>query len=316
MELVISAAIAFAVAGVLGIILIPVLHKLKFGQSIREEGPQWHRKKSGTPTMGGIIFIAAIVVSALVSLFFEVSEGLLAVLICALLFGLIGFADDYIKVVKKRNLGLTAKQKFLAQVFVSVAFCVYLLLRDHETALYVPFTSFRLNLGIWFIPVAVFVIVGMVNSVNLTDGLDGLASFISLVVSVTFAAAALKLGANGIAVLCAALAGGLCGFLIYNIYPAKVFMGDTGSLFIGGLLSAAAVYMGIEIMFFIAGGVFVIETLSVILQVISFKTTGKRIFKMSPIHHHFEMCGYKETKIVAMFTFVTVILSALAYFSL
>ena len=316
MNVILSAAIAFAAAGILGIILIPVLHKLKFGQSIREEGPQWHQKKSGTPTMGGIIFIGGILAAVLVSLFFGVSEEMLTVFICAVLFGAIGFADDYIKVVKKRNLGLTARQKFLAQVFAAAAFCVFLLLRGKETAMLVPFTEYRINLGIWFVPIAVFVIVGMVNSVNLTDGLDGLASFISVAVSVFFAAAALKTGADGIAVLCAALAGGLCGFLIYNIYPAKVFMGDTGSLFIGGLLSAAAVYMGLEIMFFIAGGVFVLETLSVILQVISFKTTGKRIFKMSPIHHHFEMCGYKETKIVAMFTAVSVILSVIAYLSL
>ena len=316
MNTILSAAISFAVAGVLGIFLIPVLHKLKFGQSIREEGPRWHQKKSGTPTMGGIIFIAGIVVAAIVSLFFGVSEELISVLVCALLFGAIGFADDYIKVVKKRNLGLTARQKFLAQIFVAAAFCFFLLFREKETALLVPFTDFRINLGIWFVPVAVFIIVGMVNSVNLTDGLDGLASFVSLAVAVFFAAAALKMGISGISVLCAALAGGLCGFLIYNIYPAKVFMGDTGSLFIGGLLSAAAVYMGLEIMFFIAGGIFVIETLSVILQVISFKTTGKRIFKMSPIHHHFEMCGFKETKIVAMFTIATVILSVIAYLSL
>lgn len=316
MGIVISAAIAFAAAGILGVFIIPVLHKLKFGQSIREEGPQWHQKKSGTPTMGGIIFIAGILAAVIVSLFFGVSEEMLSVLICALLFGAIGFADDYIKVVKKRNLGLTARQKFLAQVLVAAAFCIFLLYRGKETAVMVPFTGFRINLGIWFVPVAVFVIVGMVNSVNLTDGLDGLASFISVAVAAFFSAAALKLGATGISLLCAALAGGLCGFLIYNIYPAKVFMGDTGSLFIGGLLSAAAVYLGLEIMFFIAGGVFVIETLSVILQVISFKTTGKRIFKMSPIHHHFEMCGYKETKIVSMFTAVSVILSVIAYLSL
>lgn len=316
MVLVVSAAIAFVVAAVLGIILIPLLHKLKFGQSIRDEGPKWHQKKSGTPTMGGVIFIAAVTVSAAVSLFFKVSEELSAVLICALLFGVIGFADDYIKVVKKRNLGLTAKQKFLAQLLVSAAFCIYLVLRGEDTSVLVPFTSYKIPLGIWFVPVGVFFITGMVNSVNLTDGLDGLASFTGLAAAVFFAAAALKFDYNGIAVICAALAGALCGFLIYNVYPAKVFMGDTGSLFLGGLLSAAAVYMGLQIVFIIAGGIFVIETLSVILQVISFKTTGKRIFKMSPIHHHFEMCGFKETKIVAMFTAATVILSVIAYLSL
>ena len=308
--MIISAATGLVVAAVLGYVMVPLLHRLKFGQSIREEGPKWHQKKSGTPTMGGVIFILACLAAT-----FTVTRSIDALLIvfCAMFFGLIGFADDYIKVVKKRNLGLTAKQKFAAQIFISVAFVLILMYNGLNTDVLLPFTGRSVNFGVWYMPFAVLVMAGTVNSVNLTDGLDGLASFITLAVCVLFAVIAKEAGYDGAAVACAALAGGLVGFLIYNIYPAKVFMGDTGSLFLGGFISAFAVRYGLELILIICGGVFVIETLSVILQVASFKLTGKRIFKMSPLHHHFEMCGFKETKIVAMFTLATVILCAVAY---
>ncbi|MBQ7718599.1 MAG: phospho-N-acetylmuramoyl-pentapeptide-transferase [Clostridia bacterium] len=310
MNLIISAVTGLIISAVLGYVMVPLLHRLKFGQSIREEGPKWHQKKSGTPTMGGIIFILSTLAAT-----FAITRSFDALLIvgCALLFGLIGFTDDYIKVVKKRNLGLTAKQKFLAQLFIAAAFALLLMYKGLNADVLLPFKNKSVSFGIWYMPFAVFVIVGTVNSVNLTDGLDGLASFITLAVSAFFVIIAKKAGFEGAAVACAALCGGLIGFLIYNVYPAKVFMGDTGSLFLGGFISAFAVRYGFELILIICGGVFVMETLSVIIQVTSFKLTGKRIFKMSPLHHHFEMCGFKETKIVALFTLVTVILCAVAY---
>lgn len=311
MELFISGTVALVLAGVFGSLLVPILHKLKFGQSIRDEGPRWHKKKSGTPTMGGFIFILA----ALAATFtFTQSYDAFVIMICALLFGAIGFADDYIKVVKKRNLGLSASQKFAAQLLIAAAFIVFLIYKGMDMDILIPFTKTRLDLGFWYIPLTIIFVVGMVNSVNLTDGLDGLASFISLIIALFFAAITWQTGASGAAIACAALAGGLLGFLIYNIYPAKVFMGDTGSLFLGGFLAAISVRYGLELFLFICGGMFLVETASVILQVFFFKLTGKRIFKMSPIHHHFEMCGMRESKIVVLFTAITIALCIAAYF--
>ena len=312
MELIKSGGLAFILAAVLGFLLIPLLTRLKFGQSIRDEGPAWHQKKSGTPTMGGIIFIISAFLAAIL-LTRDIKA--LAVMGCALIFGLIGFWDDYIKICKKRNLGLTAAQKFAAQVIGATAFISFVMLRGENADILVPFTDIRIDLGLFYLPLNVFLMVGIVNSVNLTDGLDGLAGFSSLAVAVFFAAFAKNAGQDGIALLMAALAGGVAGFLLYNIYPARVFMGDTGSLFLGGILSAAAVYLGFQIMLIICSGVFIFETLSVMIQVTSFKLTGKRVFKMSPVHHHFEMCGFKETKIVFMFTAVTVLLCMTAYIS-
>lgn len=312
MELIKGGAISFILAAVLGFVLIPLLHRLKFGQSIRDEGPAWHQKKSGTPTMGGIIFIIATLCAMLIAVR---DVKAIAVMGCALLFGVIGFADDYIKICKKRNLGLTAAQKFVAQIVAATAFMLFVMVRGENADILVPFTDFRLDLGIFYLPLNIILMVGIVNSVNLTDGLDGLAGFSSLAVAVFFAFFAKNAGQDGIAVLMAALAGGVAGFLIYNIYPARVFMGDTGSLFLGGIISAAAVYLGFQIMLIICCMVFIFETLSVMIQVTSFKLTGKRVFKMSPIHHHFEMCGFKETKIVFMFTAITVILCMISYIS-
>ena len=238
MNLIISGVIAFIAAVFVGSVSIPVLTRLKFGQSIRDEGPSWHQKKSGTPTMGGVIFIIA---AAVVSIIFARDMKAFGALLCGLLFGGIGFWDDYIKVCKKRNLGLTARQKFLAQIAAATFFLVFTMARGENADIFVPFTDISFPLGLWFLPLNVFLLVGIVNSVNLTDGLDGLAAFSSLVVAVFFAAFAKYAGEEGISVLMASLVGALAGFLIYNIHPAKVFMGDTGSLFLGGILSALVI---------------------------------------------------------------------------
>lgn len=316
---------AFVVAAVLGKVLIPILHRLKFGQEIREEGPKWHAKKSGTPTMGGLIFIASTLIMSIVCYFAAKLRGgsaisgseLLMLAVISTAFGVIGFIDDYIKVILKRNLGLTAKQKFLLQTVAAVAFvCWAVYGQGIGTDVRIPFTSFSLNLGILFIPFGALVILATVNSVNLTDGLDGLASTVTVVVALFFMlfAESGSFVSEATALFAAIIVGGLLGFLIYNKYPAKVFMGDTGSLFLGGAVCGMAILLEQPLALIIVGFVYVMESLSVILQVISFKTTGKRIFKMSPIHHHFEMCGWKETKVVGVFTAVTVVLCVLMYF--
>ncbi len=307
MEKTLSFIAAFGAAAILGIFLIPILRRLKFGQSIREEGPGWHQKKSGTPTMGGLIFIAAFL---MVSPFVLRDMGELSVAVCALLFGAIGFIDDYIKVVKKRNLGLTAKQKFTAQLLVTVAFVLFLLYTGRaDTSVRIPFLQLPVDFGLAFIPFAVFVLLAFVNGVNLTDGIDGLAGFVTLVVVLFLAWAAHTEGKGALSALCLTVAGGILGFLLFNVHPAKVFMGDTGSLFLGGFITAVAILLRYEIVLAVVGIVYVIETLSVVLQVTSYKLTGKRIFKMSPIHHHFEMCGWGESKIVFVFTAITAVMA-------
>lgn len=315
---------AFVLSAFLGMLLIPVLRRLKFGQEIREEGPKWHSKKSGTPTMGGLIFIAAIIIMTAISytagvLFgFDIPAGseVLMLLVISVLYGIIGFIDDYIKVILKRNLGLTAKQKFMLQLIAAVGFvCWAVYGQGISTVVRVPFIAFEINLGWFFIPFAAIVILATVNSVNLTDGLDGLATCVSIVVSVFFMLFS-RLDAfinPAVSFFAAMVTGSLLGFLIYNKYPAKVFMGDTGSLFLGGAVCGMAILMEQPLALLIVGLVYVIESLSVILQVISFKTTGKRIFKMSPIHHHFEMCGWSEKKVVVVFSFVTLVLCTLMY---
>ena len=298
----------------LGLVVIPFLRKLKYGQSILEIGPDWHMSKSGTPTMGGIIFIISFVIGVCV---FAPQTDSVLIAICALLFGVTGFIDDYVKVVKKRNLGLTATQKFSFQLIISVAFVLYMLYSGRiDTSIIIPVTGRVFDLGYLFVPFAVFVMTGTVNSVNITDGLDGLAGFVTLVVVLFLSAAAATFEMSPVVFLLAALAGGISGFLVYNKYPAKVFMGDTGSLFLGGVLSATAILMRFELVIIFCGAIYVIETLSVILQVASFKLTGKRIFKMAPIHHHFEKCGLHETKIVFIFTLLTLILCVITYFGI
>lgn len=324
MYLFIGAIGAFIISLCMGMILIPVLHKLKFGQEIREEGPKWHAKKSGTPTMGGLIFIAAIfamsAICCVLGLFFGIDmpadstylKTLVMLLCLSAVYGIIGFIDDYIKVILKRNLGLTAKQKFLLQLVAAVGFvCWAVYGMDIATVVKIPFTSIELDFGIWFIPFAALVIIATVNSVNLTDGLDGLATCVTCMVALFFILFADKVGNKAVALFASILLGSLVGFLMYNKFPAKVFMGDTGSLFLGGAVCGMAIVTEQPLALLIVGLVYVIESLSVILQVISFKTTGKRIFKMSPIHHHFEMCGWSETKIVITFTIVTAVLCLL-----
>lgn len=303
--------IALAVGLVSGPFIIPALRRLKFGQEIREEGPSWHNKKSGTPTMGGIIFILAVFVSCMVVYWHDFKIVMLLYL--SLAFGIIGFIDDFIKVKMKRNLGLTEIQKLLMQIVASVIFVGVLYINDVlPTVLLIPFTHIQFQMGIWYLPFAVFIIIAGVNAVNLTDGIDGLATSVTVVVMLFFYAAGRALQ-NSIAGFSIAVAGGCLAFLWFNKHPAKVFMGDTGSLFLGGAVAGVAVISGTPLFLLIAGGVYVIETASVILQVASFKLTGKRLFKMSPIHHHFEMCGWSEWKIVGTFSAFSILLGAVAY---
>lgn len=307
--------ISFLVAAVLGPVLIPWLRKLKFGQEIREEGPTWHQKKSGTPTMGGLMIWCGVIVAMIIAMIVDYSTHTLMMLLITIGFGLIGFIDDYIKVVKKRNLGLTALQKFLMQCILTV---VYILVLNNtgelSTQILIPFTTITLNMPWWlYIPFILVVVTGTVNAVNLTDGLDGLASSVTVIVTLLFSLVAMIISDDKTMAFSMSIAGGCIAFLIFNHYPAKVFMGDTGSLFLGGAVSVIAVGMGMPLLIIIAGFVYLFEALSVIMQVISFKLTGKRIFKMSPVHHHFEMCGWNEKKIVAVFSFVTLVLCVIAY---
>lgn len=325
--------IAFAVTAVMGPVFIPWLHKLKFGQEIREEGPSWHQKKSGTPTMGGIMFIFGIGISVIVATVIFAAAGNLnsdtakciVLFVIALMFGIVGFIDDYIKVVKKRNLGLSAKQKFLLQLFFAVIYVIALKCMGRlDTEILIPFTHFRWEMPVWlYVPFILFVVVGVVNAVNLTDGLDGLATSITAVVALFFIIVSFVIfKAIGNTVFSAALLGGMLGFLIYNRYPAKVFMGDTGSLFLGACVALMGIDLKMPIFLIIVGFVYFFETLSVIMQTTYFKYTrkkygeGRRIFKMTPIHHHFEMCGWNEKKIVAVFTAVTALLCVIAWFGL
>ena len=321
----ICAALAFLLAAVLGRVLIPILRRLKFGQEIREEGPKWHEKKSGTPTMGGFIFLIAMVIAlpaamAAGNALGEMVPGVRPVLmlvVVTLAFAAIGFLDDYIKVILKRNLGLTASQKFGLQFLVALAYVSWAVFgKNIDTVVRIPFTEASWNLGWFFIPFAVIVILATVNSVNLTDGLDGLATSVTLAVAVFFLLVSTvgRLFNPAVALFSSAMIGGLLGFLLYNKYPAKVFMGDTGSLALGGAVCGMAILLEEPLALLIVGFVYVMESLSVIMQVTSYQLTGKRIFKMSPIHHHFEMCGMSERKIVAMFTAVTGVLCALMYF--
>ncbi|MGN1098408.1 MAG: phospho-N-acetylmuramoyl-pentapeptide-transferase [Clostridia bacterium] len=312
-NLILSAIVSFVIVAAFMPLLIPFLHKLKFGQSILEDGPTWHAKKQGTPTMGGLGIILGFAVSGLI--FVHSLKGL-AVMAAAVLFGVIGFVDDYIKVVKKHNQGFTPKQKFAAQIIVSLAFALYIYFVEGRSAALVPFAGIYLNLGIIYIPFVMFVLLATTNSVNLTDGLDGLAASVTTVAALFFAVACAKRGEMDCAAVMMAVVGACVGFLIYNFYPAKVFMGDTGSLFLGGALGCAAVSAGLELFLVIGGFVFLAETMSDIIQVAVFKRTGKRVFKMAPIHHHFEMCGWKEPKIVFVFSAVTALLCAAAYLGL
>ena len=318
--LAVAGVISLGLSALLGKLLIPWLHRLKFGQTIREEGPSWHEKKQGTPTMGGVLFIAGFLAASLAALVlagFVMGEELFVHPVEAVRFfagiglalgcGVIGFADDFIKVVKKRNLGLTARQKLLAQLTLSTAYAVVMYLYGGAGVFTIPFVGV-VDWGIWYIPFAVFVIVAMTNATNLTDGVDGLCGLTAFVAAVALLLLSGFVGLLSQGILAVALAGGLVGFLMWNLHPAKVFMGDTGSLFIGGALTALAFGIGQPFLLVPIGILYIAENLSVILQVSYFKLThGKRLFKMSPLHHHFEMCGWSENKIVLIFSGVTLL---------
>ena len=300
-RIIITALVGAVLSGAIGWFLLPILRALKAGQSIREVGPTWHNNKAGTPMMGGLMFIFAAIICLLISAFSMTDFTVFYVLILSLCFGAVGFLDDFFKLKFKRNLGLTSAQKAMLQMAVSAIYLYLLYKQDVMSCdLSIPFTEISVSVHpLVYIFFAMFVMVGCVNAVNLTDGLDGLCGTVTVPVMIFFTVAAIAKEKMDIALLPASLAGGLIAYLFYNWHPAKVFMGDTGSLFLGGVVCALAFALDMPLILIIVGLVYIIETLSVILQVGYFKLTkGKRIFKMSPIHHHFEMCGWKEEKIV------------------
>lgn len=318
-RMIITAVAGLILSGVLGYFLLPVLRALKAGQSVREIGPTWHNSKAGTPLMGGLMFILAAVIALLANIPAMEEYSVFYVLVLSLCFGLVGFLDDFCKVKFKRDLGLTALQKAMLQMAVSAIY-LYILYREGvmTTDVYVPFFDVTFYLHpIAYIFFAMFVMVGCVNAVNLTDGLDGLCTSVTIPVMIFFAAAAFMMGKADLALLPAVLVGGLIAYLFFNWHPAKVFMGDTGSLFLGGVVCAMAFALDMPLVLILVGFVYIVETLSDIIQITYFKAThGKRIFKMAPIHHHFEMCGWKEEKIVIVFTAVSALMCAAAWFSI
>ncbi len=316
-SLLLAFASSLAVTSLLGPLIIPLLKRMKFGQNIRSDGPSRHLNKAGTPTMGGVMFLAG----TFAGCFFLArgrADGLI-VLAALLGFGLIGFLDDYMKVVLKRSLGLKARQKLLCQILLAAGLTFWIVYGlGRGTEIVIPFAGFftpggiQLELGVWpFMAFAVMVIVSAANAVNLTDGLDGLAAGVSMLVALALMIIALIVPRDGVAVSLAALAGGCLGFLIFNRHPAKVFMGDTGSLALGGGLGAAAVITRSELFLLIIGGIFVLETLSVIIQVVCYQTTGRRFFRMSPLHHHYELSGWSEKRVVFTFWTATLIFAAI-----
>lgn len=327
--LLVTLLLSFGITALLGFPLIPYLRRLKFGQTILDIGPSWHKKKQGTPTMGGIMFVIGATIAiaggyCLLVFYQAAPQGLgtrfFGGIVMALAFGAVGFLDDYIKVVKKQNLGLTARQKYLFQLIIAVFYLTMLYLSgDTSTIVRIPFLG-QLDLGLLYYPFAVIVITGFVNAVNLTDGIDGLASSVTFMYALCFIVISGMLAQAYTGVIAAALAGGTLGFLVWNFYPAKVFMGDTGSLFLGGLVVALAFDVGFPLLLVLAGVIYWCEAFSVMLQVGYFKLThGKRIFKMSPIHHHFELSGWSEVKIVTVFSLITLVggvLSILAVFAM
>ena len=299
---------------ILGPIIIPILHKLKFGQNIRKEGPQSHLKKAGTPTIGGLIFIISVTI-VMIFMRYKINDEAMIVLYGMLAFGLIGFLDDILKIIHKDNEGLTSGQKFALQLLFSAGMAIYGYFTFGST-ISLPFTSVELTLGWTFIPFVIFYFAAVTNAVNLTDGLDGLASSVTVLVLTFFSIASYKMGHYSVAVFAIALTGGLLGFLKFNAYPAKVFMGDTGSLALGGALASIVLVLKTPLLVIIVGGIYVIEVLSVIIQVTSFKLTGKRVFKMAPLHHHFEHVGWSEVKIVTVFSIITLILCIIGFMAL
>ena len=307
--------VGFILALLGGTVIIPSLKSLNAGQSIRELGPESHKMKAGTPTMGGIIIIVAV---AVVCFFITKNPKTVFVMLGMLMFGLLGFVDDFIKVVMKRNLGLKAWQKIVGQIIAAAALIyLYSILVGWDTKLLIPFEQQYIDLGIFFIPFTALVIIGGVNAVNLTDGLDGLATGVSIPIALFFAIVGLVIGDKGIVVAAGALFGALLGFLRYNSHPADVFMGDTGSFAIGGAIIALAMATKLQLFLVVAGIVYVAEAVSVIIQVGYFKYTGgKRFFKMAPLHHHYELSGWKETKVTAVFGIVSYMVCVIALMGL
>ena len=316
----------FVLTVILEKLIIPILQSHKVGQRILEIGPRWHKNKAGTPTMGGICFIMAIlVIMAIISVIVAIKGEAKSLIPLALALGLatlngmIGFFDDYTKLVKKQNEGFTAKQKIVLQSLVAIIYLAAMGLTDNiNTALHIPFTSVSLELGAFYYVFAFVLMIGFVNSVNLTDGIDGLASSVTLVVGIFFSVVAFVYDMRMLAFLGACLIGATAGFLMYNFYPARVFMGDTGSLFLGGLVVGATFVLDEPMIIFLVGIIYLVEAASDIIQVGVFKLSGRkiRVFKMAPIHHHFEKCGWSEIKIVAIFSLVTLIFCVLAFFGI
>ena len=315
--------IAAVITGLLGYFMVPFLHKIKFGQTIREVGPSWHKNKQGTPTMGGIMFIIGSSVAAVICIAFLWLNGgaetqlmfvkVVAGALMAVGFGIVGFLDDYISIKKHRNLGLTEIQKLILQFIIVGAYLLSVALAGGTTETVIPFLG-SVDLGFFYYILAAVFIVGMVNAVNFTDGIDGLNTSVTLVVALVFSVIAMLLNRVGLSLYAAAIVGAMIGFLFWNANPAKVFMGDTGSLFLGGAVCALAFGVDMPILLILIGIIYIVEILSVVLQVTYFKIShGKRIFKMAPIHHHFELCGWGEKKIVLVFTGITVVLCLLAY---
>lgn len=316
-DVILPVIISFIISAVLCPIIIPFLKRLKFGQPIREEGPKEHLKKSGTPVMGGIVFLAGIIITSV--FYIREHERIAPIMFVTLGFGLVGFLDDFIKVVMKNPKGLLPWQKMLGQFLVAAIFALYLLkFSDVSTAAIIPFTGGRtIDLGlIYFLPLFFFIMLGTVNGANFTDGLDGLCTSVTLLIAVFFTMVAGGVKA-GIEPITGAVVGSLMGFLLFNVYPAKVFMGDTGSLALGGFVASTAYMLQLPLFLPMIALVYMVEILSVIIQVTYFKKTGgKRIFKMAPIHHHFELCGWSETRVVAVFSIVTTIMCLLSYLAL
>ncbi len=319
-ETILAIIISFAISALLCPIVIPFLHRLKFGQQVRDDGPQAHLKKQGTPTMGGLIILSSIIITSI--FYIPRYPNIIPVLFVTVGFGIIGFLDDYIKIVMKRSEGLNPKQKLLGQIVITGIFAWYLMSSGEVgTDMLIPFTGgfdngYFLDLGIFFLPALFLIVLGTDNGVNFTDGLDGLCTSVTILVATFFTIVAI--GENsGISPITGAVVGSLLGFLLFNVYPAKVFMGDTGSLALGGFVAASAYMMRMPIFIAIVGMIYLVEVLSVIIQVTYFKKTGgKRIFKMAPIHHHFELCGWSETRVVAVFSIITAILCLVAYLGL
>ena len=315
-ETILAVIIAFVISAILCPIVIPFLHKLKFGQQVRDDGPQAHLKKQGTPTMGGLVILSSIIITSL--LYLKDYPKIIPVLFVTAGFGVIGFLDDYIKIVMKRSEGLNPGQKLAGQIIITGIFAYYIITSDEiGTQMLIPFTGQYLVMPVWlFVSALFFIVLGTDNGVNFTDGLDGLCTSVTILVATFFTIVAI--GENsGISPITGAVVGSLLGFLLFNVYPARVFMGDTGSLALGGFVASSAFMMQMPLFIAVVGLIYLVEVLSVIIQVTYFKKTGgKRIFKMAPIHHHFELCGWSETRVVAVFSIITAILCLVAYLGL